>query len=465
MDIKTVTVRHPKIKDRDITLLLVDNKLDRPSTEFLVHEARYGGRLRGKAGKASHKGKAIHIAELYRNLGEMGLDWRSASEFDVKMIRNAMLCWDINDNKDYENFPYEAIRNDTMNHKINTWFKFYRYMDEIGEQNNMVMDTILVKKRSFQKGLLDHLDKKEGSQKDEYIEIWTLRVSPSPKKTAYHALSRTEFSRLRQHLRNIDVVYEALAVFMVETGLRITAALEAVESDFNGLVPLLSSGLTMNDCVKRKYIPKGRDEPRNYDLPLRTIRDVRELYLARIRNDRVYAYEERRERLGHKIEDDVLWILENGKPMKKHDVWSAFKKVSRIMKRTEESITPHWLRHTFATWTIMDIADKKGISLANTGTTPDTLLVTALEQKLGHASILTTLRYIASALKLMGIDVNDGVVQMSLRTFRRDRRSQELVAREAKKEFGEDFDEDGFDVIKYALSREIVVDDELVSCK
>ncbi len=223
MDIKTITVKHPNIEKRDITLLLVDGKLDIPSTEFLIYEARYGGRHGHLGGRTSHKGRAVKIAELYRNLNDGGLDWRSATEPHIKAIRNAMLCWDNNDNEAHSKFDYEEISNDAMNHKLGVWFKFYKYMEKMGEYCDMTLRTKKVKKYTPQK-MLQHLDQRSENKENDYIEVWSLRVKSSPTSNSYRALSRTEFSKLRQHLRNIDVVYEMIALFMVETGLRITAA-------------------------------------------------------------------------------------------------------------------------------------------------------------------------------------------------------------------------------------------------
>ena len=460
MNIETITIPHPNLSNRDITLLLIDNNIDIPSTEFLVYESRYGGRHGGPLGRSSHSGLAFKIAELYRHLDDMGLTWNRANETDIKRIRNAMLCWDNNNNEDYVNYPYEPIRNDSMNQKLNTWFKFYKYMDKINISNDMTLSTKKIK--IFQpKRMLDHLNKRSSEDKTELIDVWTLRVKSSPKSLSFHALSRTEFSKLRQHLRNIDIAYEMLAVFMVETGLRINAALETVEDDFKGLLKIYASGKGINDTIKRSYIAKGGDI-KQYDLPLRTIQEINDNYLIRIQKERLYLYEKRCDRLDIEIKEEIVWITERGKEIKKHDVWKAFSDVSKLLGRTVNSITPHWMRHTFATWTIIDVARVKGIPIENTGTTPNPLLISALQQKLGHADAMTTLRYIATALKLMGLDLNRGPIKISLRDVKRNKATQDLIKEEAKVEFGDDFEEKYFDTIKYALSREIVVDDEIV---
>jgi len=462
MDIKTVTIQHPNLNKRDITLLIVDGKVDASSTEFLIYEARYGGRYGSIGGKTSHAPKAFQIAELYRNLNEIGKDWRNASEVDIKRIRNAMLCWDSNDNLNEKYYPYKPISRDSMNHKLNTWFKFYKYMEKIQESYDMVLTTRKVRKYRH-KGLLDHLNKRylQNNQID-VTDSWTLKVKPSPKKHAFHALTRTEFSQLRKFLREIDIVYEMLALLIVETGLRRAAVLEAKENDFRNWLSYITGGKTINDVVKRKYIPKGGDEPYEYDLPIRTMQELNESYLMRIFPERLYKYEKRCDRLDQEINNDILWINKYGKEVKKHDINDAFVKASKMMGRTYKNITPHWLRHTFATWTLIDLAEKQGIPLENTGTSPNPLFILALQNKLGHADALTTMRYIVTALKIMGLDLNEGPIQISLRTFKRDKKAQELVVREAKNEFGPEFDKEYFDVIKYALSREIVIDDELV---
>jgi integrase len=462
MDIQTVTIPHPNLNKRDITLLMVNGNIDILSTKFLIYEARYGGRHGSIGGKTSHAPKAFQIAELYRHLNDMGLDWRTANEEDIKRIRNAMLCWDLNDNLSEEDYPYEPISRDSMNHKLNTWFKFYKYMEKINEPFDITLTTRKVKKYRH-KRLLDHLNKRYSPNDEvDYIDSWTLKVKPSPKSHTYHALTRTEFSKLRKHLRDIDIVYEMIALLMVETGLRRAAALEAKENDLRSWLKHINAGKTINDVIKCKYIPKGGDEPYEYDLPIRTMSEINENYLMRIFPQRQYDYEQRCVRLDKEIKNEVLWITKRGKEVKKHDINEAFDRASKLMGRTNKNITPHWLRHTFATWTIMDVAKVKGIPLENTGTTPNPLLLLALQQKLGHADAMTTMRYIATALKLMGLDLNDGPIKISLRTFKRDKKAQELVKDEAKIEFREHFNDDYFDVIKYAISRGIVIDDELV---
>jgi len=457
MKIEHITIPHPKLHNRNITLILVDAKLDIPSAKFLIYESHYGGRCSSIAGKSTHYNKAIKIIELYRHLEDIGLTWDKAIEEDIKLIRNAMLCWDDNGNEDYCNFEYEPIENDTMNGKLGTWFKFYKYMKSNNYLSNMILTTKKIRKRNI--GMLSHLNKRNNGLL-EYVEVWSLRVKPSPKSLTYHALTRTEFSHLLNHLEKIDIAYAMVALLMVETGLRVSAALSINAAQLKGFFRILGAGKNINDVVPLSYLAKASEDTRMYcDLPLRTILVIQKKYLSRIYIQRKNRHEVKADNTSCKYIENTLWLLENGKEVKYHDVLSAFRKASIKMGYNQKKITPHWMRHTFATWSLIDFSKNEKISLSNTGATPNALFMLLLSEKMGHSSIESTMKYIATALKLMGVGLNKGPIIISLTSFKKDIEAQNLIKFEAKNEFGEKFKEEKFDVYKYALSRKIVVED------
>ncbi len=49
---------------------------------------------------------------------------------------------------------------------------------------------------------------------------------------------------------------------------------------------------------------------------------------------------------------------------------------------------------------VRDIVDVLNITLENTASAPNPIFVSTLQQKLGHASVLSTIKYINTALKL-----------------------------------------------------------------
>ena len=458
MNIDFETVAHPSIDNRKVTLLFVDNKIDIFSAKFFMHMARYGGRGGNTGGISSHRLWAIRVAELYKYLDEMGVNWRTATEAHVKHIRNTMLCWDKNNNIDYELFEHKPIENDSMNQKINVWFKFYRYMTFIDEYYEMAINTKRIR-TYIRVGMLDHLKKKNGTS-EKYHDVWAIRVKSSAQKFAYHAISRTEFEQLIIHLKRQDIVYAMIAYLMVETGLRALAAVNVRANVFKTYFKHLNSGKDFDDVIKMGYIAKG-GEVKMCDLPIRTIAFIRKQYLSREYIKRKRKYSDRCEHLkSWKYDDSAMWINKNGKVVSYEELLSAFRKASEKMGRTENRITPHWMRHTFATWTVIDYAEGEKINIRNTGVTPNINLLVLLQGKLGHASEKTVHHYIMCALSLLRVGVNKGPISMSLKGFKASKTAQNLVYLEAKIEFGDNFVEEKFDLFKYAASRQLTVNDD-----
>lgn len=458
MNIELRTIPHPHI-NRDVTVLYINNKLDIPSSKFLVYEARYGGRRNLISATTTNKTRAIKIAELYRHLDDLGLNWRTAREGHIKAIRNAMLCWDKNNNKDYGNYDYDPISNNVMNTKISTWFKFYNYMKLNGEESCMIMTTRKVEKFSY-KGMNYHLNIRT-QVPTIYTEVWSIKVPSSPINYTYNAISRTEYEHLFKYLEKIDIVFALLSLLMVETGLRITAALQIKQEEFKGYLKYINAGKSINDFIKVDYIAKGGNI-KKFDLPLRTIIEIKKNYLSRIYLKRMKAHSDRSKKIKScTYNPEALWLLENGREINKNDIQRAFQKASIQMGYKRKKITPHWMRHTFATWSLIDFANEQNIKLQNTGTVPNPMFMLLLQEKMGHQDSITTMRYIATALKLMKIGSNNGPIKVSFRTFEKDLRAQELVKREAIYEFQDEFDDELFDVFDYAISRGIVVKDEI----
>ena len=155
---------------------------------------------------------------------------------------------------------------------------------------------------------------------------------------------------------------------------------------------------------------------------------------------------------GNKYEKNEIWILSNGKVVKPYDVRKAFKEASHAIGYTVHNITPHWMRHSFATWLVVDYHWANNIPLNNTGVTPNMIIMGILAEKLGQASELTAMIYTRTAYKMMPEGTGKGPI-MSFRGFKDDKRAQELVTKEAMDEFGDNFDSEKFDLYKYAKVR------------
>ena len=346
-----------------------------------------------------------------------------------------------------------------MNAKLSYWFKFYMYMKKVGEFHELKISIIKVRKKNYSSGLLSHLNYRE-NQDNKFIDVWLLKVKPSPIQFSYHAISKLEYIHLEERLKSIDIVYALIAYLMVETGLRAAAALEVKEVDFKNLFKYLNSGKKKDDVIKLEYISKGGNLD-FCDIPLRAIERIQKEYLSREFVKRRKLYTDRCFRLGKKYNEKNIWFTDKGKEVNYIDLRVAFKKASEEMGRYKNKITAHWMRHTFATWTLIDYSDKNKIPLNSTGVSIDIRLKNILMRKLGHASESSTMKYIITAIELSNTGTHNGTI-IPLKSFLESKIVQNITREKAIEEFDEEFDEELFDVVKYAISRGIVVDDSYV---
>ena len=342
-----------------------------------------------------------------------------------------------------------------MNAKLSYWFKFYMYMKKVGEFHELKISIIKVRKKNYSSRLLAHLNYRE-NQDNKFIDVWLLKVKPSPIQFSYHAISKLEYIHLEERLKSIDIVYALIAYLMVETGLRAAVELEVKEVDFKNLFKYLNSGKKKDDVIKLEYISKGGNLD-FCDIPLRAIERIQKEYLSREFVKRTKLYTDRCFRLGKKYNEKNIWVTERGKEVNYIDLRVAFKKASEEMGRYKNKITAHWMRHTFATWTLIDYSDKNKIPLNSTGVSIDIRLKNILMRKLGHASESSTMKYIITAIELSNTGTHNGTI-IPLKSFLESKIVQNITREKAI----EEFDEELFDVVKYAISKGIVVDDSYV---
>ena len=451
---ETRQIFHPTIPRRKITLIYIDNELDLPSFSFLVHEARSGGKNESISGKMTHIGRAYKIIELYRELDLQGIEWWEAEEEDIRIARNRMLCWDMSDNTDYEYYDHEPIENDTMNQKLSVWMKFYKHQRWMEENTRMVMGTKMVK--AWQPdAFLQHINGTHHNQRYKMVERWNLMVRPSPRKLYYPALSKLEFEAFRTRLRKIDIVYEAIALLMVDTGLRVDAVLEFDMSVFSGWMKHLNmGGKNLHDDIPVKYINKG-GETKVCEISLNTVHEIQKLYRASHYNKRLQQYQE-----DWGGDDEPLWLREDGKTIFYRDVQRAFKEASKAMHRIHSPITPHHLRHTCATWLVIRLSEENKIALGIIGAEPHPMIMGVLMNKLGHASPQSTLRYTMTAYKLQPRkeSKHGNMMVLTPLAIQHNKNIQSLLLEKALEEYGDDFNEEKYDMIKFAIKQGFAVD-------
>jgi integrase len=448
MNLSYVTFPHPSINNRKTTFIFIDNKLDLISARFLLFMAENGGRNGSILGKSSHKNVAIIIGELFRHLDDMGLKWNTAFEEDIKAVRNAMLCWDLNNNLNTKLFDYKPISNDAVNQKLDIWFKFYKYIESKNISSNMILSLKKVRIAS-RRNFLSHLN--SSFEKN----IWKLRVKNSAKKSIFRVLSKIEFFKFMNFLEEEDIVFSMIAFLAVETGLRIDAILNIESKQLDGIFNYLKGGKDVHDVIPLKYLAKASEDTIKYcDLPIRTVLLIKKRYLSRTYVKRKIKNEITR----HDDSSNILWILPKGREVNYTDVLRAFKKASTKMGYSIKTITPHWMRHTFATWALIDFADSNNISLKNIGVEPIHIFLELLSMKLGHASIEVTMKYIATAVNLQLNKSIRGPIVVGENAFTRDENLKYILYTEAKAKYKENFKEELFDVKKFAISMGILTE-------
>lgn len=451
-------IDHPEFDNRKLSILYINDKLDLPALSFLLEESRTGGRHGLKAGKTTHINRAYRIGELYGYLYRMfKMDWRQAKELHCKMIRNSMMCVDMKGKLDLKHYAGQLpVENDTVNLKLSAWWKFFKHQEKMNEK--MIIDLIpkwvpVRKEDSY----FQHTWGISHGQNIEMKQVWRLRVKPSAKKLHYPALMENEFKSLRNQLSKQSVTIETLALLMVKTGLRVRAALEFDKKYLKNWMKYVGvGGKEFIGRIPFEYINKGADNEltKGY-IPINTIEEITHTYLnSKVYNDMLYRWQ-----MENDSDEEPLWLLEIDNKVKKltyDHVKKAFQRASKAMGRTAkiDKITSHHLRHTFATWYLLDKIEKGDLLISTIGDEVPEIIVNLLSSLMGHASKESTFRYLATAFKILHMQTEDDrdlSVTLTIYEIETNKGVQAILRAEAIAEFGDTFEETLFAPIEYAI--------------
>lgn len=452
MKIDRIEIEHPEFK-RYITILMFDNKIDDAIFEYLVYKARYGGHKGGIIGRTSHSKLVDKIAELCFNLDDIfGIKWYEASEYHIEVIRDRMsgiLPERVKNPKTFK--EKKLIEYSSVDDKLLVWFDFFLYQKS-KSRCGIILNYTIHDVRNNKNHMLYHLSRREGEVKT--YKRWNLLSGKKIKRNKRIALTKEEFNVLRTRLRNIDLVYEVMAVFAVETALRVEAIFKVNEDDFKGY--FLSTAISKQKRIERSYVAKY-DKNLYYEMSAEVFKEIADKYVRREYYERLdLHYEYCKGKKKQIYNEENFWILKTGKKVTEGDFRKALSEVSSQMGRTEKNkIIPHIFRHTCATWRVIEKSDLHGISLANTGVKPPAILTLEIQRLLGHSDDKTVLTYISSALTLLEVGARDDTIRMTKRAFMRNNTIKKLVLNEAREKLGESFDED--ELLNYAIKEGIVI--------
>lgn len=454
MKINKIQIRHP-IFNRNIYLIMIDNKIDKDSLEYLVYVARHGGHRGGIIGIKTHKIIADRIAELYFQLNnQFGLKWYQVSEIHLEMLRNMM----VGESKDKLINPRtknikKPITYQSCDNKMQTWFNFYLYMKD-RNKCDIILNYREKEAKNFYKGMNHHLNIRMRNKNK--VRVWNLFFNKRKRTNRKYALTKNEFNEVCKRLGEIDLVYEIMALFAVETALRIDAIMKIDENDFNGYFKVAQS---QSKKISREYLAKY-NKVLCYEMSLEFFGAMKMRYLTRELTDRLeqhYLYCKNRTKSTYS--ENAFWIKKNGKIVTEHDFRKALEKVSKDLGRIEEKkITPHIFRHTAATWKVIEISRLSGLDLRNTGYRPPHIINLVLQRLLGHSDEKTSLIYIATALDMMEVEANDSIIRMPKRLFLTNPSVQNIMLEKAKEDLKEKYNKDTFVLLDYCLKNGTVVE-------
>lgn len=455
MKIETIRLKHPAF-DREIFLLMVDNKIDQDALDFLLYCARNGGHRGGIIGVKSHRIIAGRIAELYRLLASVfNLKWYEASEMHLEKIRNMMVGEDKESIMDSRTGKKKKpINYESCDDKLRTWFKFYMYMKE-KNRCDIILNYINIPLTGFKNSMYGYLNNRS-TDEVQYRKNWILLFNKKNRKNKKFALTKDEFNIVCKRLAKIDVVYEIMALFAVETALRIDAIMKIDESEFNGY---FSAAQSKSKKVAREYQAKYNKEL-YYEMSLEFFRTIKQRYLTRELSKRLDAhYEYCKGKRKQIFTSESFWIRSDGKRVTENDFRKALDKVSIELGRgSEKKITPHIFRHTAATWKVIETSGLFNVDLKSTGYKPPIIITNIVQRLLGHSSDKTVLDYIATALDMMSIQTRDTIIRMPKRVFDNNPYMQRLMIENAKEELGNKFNEKTFNLLEYCILNGSVVE-------
>lgn len=202
-----------------------------------------------------------------------------------------------------------------------------------------------------------------------------------------------QFTQLAKALGDIDPVFEAIAHAMLGTGLRVSGALQIpvgpckLNKSWKRAAELKHAQQEFQDFY---YVPKGGGSKKCI-FCTETMSFIQNIYVKDYYTERRDKYKSRH---GELPSNEILWLNENGKPLKYHDICQAFADASKAIGL---KVTSHFLRHTYATFVVWNWFKANDIKPSLTFLND---VYFAVKDQLGHDSPRSTELYIRTILRV-----------------------------------------------------------------
>jgi len=364
-----------KIKNKDnldVYTLARNGRLIESVNRFLIHKGQTGGRGGQKLASSSQRQYTYHMKYLFDIIlkDSTSKEWFELTIEDLIFIRDQM------------DQGEDSLDRGLINIRTQLWTEFFFWCRNNGYDHDMHIKTIQANSYNYSDDdFLSH------AKKEKHIVRTELWLPKTDNAKVFRTLSQSTWKKLRKELRSIDPVYEAIAIVMINTGLRIGGALQLNKTSF-----LPYPELDPQEELDFKYVPKGqKDTQLKYTciFPINTWSWLHDNIINE-RKTRAKLHKKKFKKPTHS-----MFIKKSGMPVKDFDVWKAFNIAS---DRLNIKLTPHMLRHTFATWTVMVWAEEEG--LRPTSESFYKSIHDMLAEQLGHKNISTTKKYCRTASML-----------------------------------------------------------------
>ena len=362
---KNVTVEKLNLSNYGIFFtLILNNRLFEPLTRYFQWKI-YNSSRSGMLAFSSQRLYTYDFYNFFKLLRKFDYKWDTITSKESRQIRNYL-------------DQIKCIDRKTINRKTYIWIEFYQWCQD----NNIEVSVIpkykkIKRKFDMDDNFLGHINIGTSCLINEFY------LSPFRSESTYKVLTEDEFQKLRLHLRSVDIMYEAISIVMVTTGLRISEVLQLENTAFPP-----SMFLTDHNPLEYFYVPKGEKSSGKKVsclFPYETWH-----YLSNV------IFRVRKKRLDdNKLNYNYMFVNAEGNEIKAHHVQKVFREISSDDKNRK--IVPHMLRHTYATWMVMQWAEENDINNISESFYKD--IHEMLSEQLNHKNISTTKKYCKTAAK------------------------------------------------------------------
>ena len=325
----------------------------------------------GKSGRISSEqtweayGRAIY--DFFAFVLTNGLDWKKPA---IAGMPSAIEAW-----RNWSNGTLE-LGHTTINQRIRVVVRFYKWAARKGYLDQLPFDCVTVQ-TSRKPGFLAHVDASGGKVESPQVLLQEQKELP-------RFLTKEQITVCRDSLTN--TTHRLMFELMVRTGLRQIEA--RTFPDLEGYVfdPERRKDLQPGQKIRVHLDPADmeikNDKPRDIDMPYDL---MQKLWAYSVRHRQARANNNRKgEEFAH------LLLTEGGVPYRRSAITAIF---DRLAKRVGFDVTPHMLRHSYATYLLW--------SLRKSSTFEGEPLL-YVRDRLGHSDVTTTTVYLHLVNSLEG---------------------------------------------------------------